>query len=100
MIGEGLDADRATLECLAHTPLETIAVGASLADAAHRMREVGVRRLPIVDAERRLVGIVSLDDGLVALGREMADVERTIRGELSHERHAAYVRERLAKAGS
>ena len=31
-----------------------------------RMRQAGVRRLPIVDAERRLIGLVSLDDVLVA----------------------------------
>lgn len=97
MLAEGLDPDRATLESLAAPPLETIDVGCRPADAAHRMRKLGVRRLPIVDAERRLVGIVSLDDILVALGREMADVENTIRSEISHERHRAMIRERLAQ---
>lgn len=97
MLGEGLDPDVATVACLAHKPLQTIEVGASVAEAAHRMREAGVRRLPLVDAEGRLVGIVSLDDVLVDLGREMADIERTIRSEISHERELAYIRERLAK---
>jgi len=97
MLSEGLDPDKATLDTLAHKPLRTIFVDASLAEAAHEMRDVGVRRLPIVDGEGRLVGIVTLDDVLVALGREMADVEQAIRSEISHERHAAYVRERLAK---
>ena len=98
MIGEGLDPDEATVACLAHKPLQTIEVGASLSDAAHRMRESGVRRLPIVDAERRLVGIVSLDDILVALGRELSDVEKAIRSEIAHERETAYIRERLARS--
>lgn len=98
MLAEELDPDRATVDCLAHKPLETIPVGAGLAEAARKMRDAGVRRLPIVDAERRLVGIVSLDDILVALGREMGDVERAIRSEIAHEREVAYIRERLAKA--
>lgn len=96
MLAEGLGPDDATVDCLVHQPLQTIEVDADLAQAARRMRESHVRRLPIVDAQGRLVGIVSLDDLLVALGREMADVERTIRSEIAHEREVAYVRERLA----
>jgi CBS domain-containing protein len=100
MLSEGLDPDKATLDCLAHKPLRTISVDASLADAAHEMRDEGVRRLPIVGAEGQLVGIVTLDDLLVTLGREMTDVERAIRSEISHERHVAYIRERLAKGSA
>jgi predicted transcriptional regulator len=100
MIAEGLDPDAATVDCLAYRPLQTIGVGATLADAAQAMRVAGVRRLPIVDSERRLVGVVTLDDVLVALGREMADVEKAIRSELAHEREVAYVRERVAQGRS
>jgi CBS domain-containing protein len=99
MLGEGLDPDQGTVDCLAYKPLQTIGIGASLADAARAMRAAGVRRLPIVDSERRLVGVVSLDDVLVALGREMSDVEKAIRSEIAHEREVAYIRERLARAG-
>ena len=38
------------------------------------MRERGVRRLPVVDEQGRLVGIVSLEDVLARLAREMAHV--------------------------
>jgi len=36
------------------------------------MREHGVRRLPIVDANGQLVGIVTTDDIAILLGRELA----------------------------
>jgi len=66
--------------------LQTVHVSDSLSDATKKMRESGVRRLPIVDQESRLLGIVSLDDILVLLGRELADVAATITSEFEHER--------------
>ena len=66
--------------------LETLRAGEGLQQAAHKMRKYGVRRLPIVDAEDRLAGIVSLDDLLVLLGRGMADLALTVEGGLLQER--------------
>jgi CBS domain-containing protein len=45
------------------------------------MREREVRRLPIVDREDRLVGIVSLDDLLRFLGRELYNLAEGIKHE-------------------
>jgi CBS domain-containing protein len=98
MLAEGLDPDEATVECLAFPPLRTIDVGAGLGDAARVMRETGVRRLPIVDQEGRLIGVISLDDLVAELGRELADIQRAIRGEIGHERHVAMVRERIGRS--
>jgi CBS domain-containing protein len=42
--------------------------------AAACMREHGVRRLPIVDAGGEVVGMVTTDDLMVLLGREIADL--------------------------
>jgi len=50
------------------------------------MRKHGVRRLPITDYRGQLLGIVSLDDIIRLLGREMADISEAIEGELEHER--------------
>ena len=50
--------------------------------ATRFLREKGVRRLPIVDADDRLVGMVTLDDLLVILGREMGNIAEGIRTEV------------------
>ena len=42
--------------------------------AASRMREHGIRRLPIVNADGLTIGIVTADDLLIVLGRQLADV--------------------------
>lgn len=46
------------------------------------MREREVRRLPIVDREDRLVGIVTLDDLLRFLGRELYNLAEGIKDEM------------------
>lgn len=43
------------------------------------MREHGVRRVPVVDANQELLGVVALDDVIVAIAAEMSAVADTIR---------------------
>jgi len=52
------------------------------------MRFKGVRRVPIVDAENRLIGIVTIDDLLEVLAEELTDIARIVSREQSHERQA------------
>ena len=87
MIAEGLDPQVAEVGQFVRSRLETVRVSDSLSEVTKKMREHGVRRLPIVDSEARLLGLISLDDVLVLLGRELADIAGTISGELEHERH-------------
>lgn len=94
MIGEGLDPKVATVAGFAGAPLETIGVGEPTSRALAAMREHGVRRLPIVDDQGRLAGIVSLDDVLLMLGEEMAAVADTIRREFESEHPTPSAHER------
>lgn len=54
--------------------IESIPADASVDTALQRMREYGVRRLPVVDGDDRLVGIVSLEDVIAFLSRAMSEV--------------------------
>lgn len=47
--------------------------------ASLTMRKDGVRRLPIVNAEGRLVGLVALDDLLVLLSAELSQTAAVVR---------------------
>ena len=53
------------------TPVRTIPDGAGIFAATQCMADGKIRRLPIVNEEGRLVGIVSLDDLMWLLGREL-----------------------------
>jgi CBS domain-containing protein len=54
----------------------------SIYTATKFMREREVRRLPIVDREDRLVGMVTLDDLLRFLGRELYNLAEGIKQEM------------------
>lgn len=54
----------------------------SIYTATKYMREREVRRLPIVDREDHLVGIVTLDDLLRYLGRELYNLTEGIKHEM------------------
>lgn len=57
----------------------------SVSAALHHMREIGVRRLPVVGRGGRLIGVLSLDDVLDALAEELTTVAGSIRRELKVE---------------
>jgi CBS domain-containing protein len=51
-------------------------------DATKILSRRGVRRLPVVDAKGKLVGIVALDDVLMLLGSEMGHIASALASEL------------------
>ena len=57
----------------------------AVSTALHHMREIGVRRMPVVDQAGRLVGVLSLEDVLDGLADELMDVASSIRRELKVE---------------
>jgi CBS domain-containing protein len=67
--GERAKANGLTAGELMSTPPVTISPAASVADAARLMHQYGVKRLPVVDADGHLAGIVSRLDVLSVFAR-------------------------------
>lgn len=59
--------------CVTYDPI-TALENESVATAVGRMRNAGVRRIPIVDHEGRIVGIVTTDDLFGELGHELSEL--------------------------
>jgi CBS domain-containing protein len=78
VIRRKLDPDAVRVEDLMHAPLVVVREDASVRSALDRMRGDGLRRLPVVDAEGQLVGIVTADDLAVILAAELAQLGRAI----------------------
>jgi CBS domain-containing protein len=64
-------------------PVETICDDKGVYSATQKMKELAVRRLPVVDDTGRLVGLVSLDDVLSLLSRELRNVAEGVRAEVA-----------------
>ncbi|WP_435605494.1 CBS domain-containing protein [Pseudomonas knackmussii] len=58
-----------------------------LFDVIGRMREFGIRRMPVVDAQGLLVGIVSADDLLGVLADNLRDLSRLVGYQNLREEH-------------
>ena len=84
-IAEGADPAVETVASFVGRPVTTIHQGATRSEIANKLKAHGIRRLPVLDEAGELVGIVSLDDLLVDLGREMSDIAAAIRAEFRRE---------------
>lgn len=58
-------------------------------DAVRLMRNRGVRRLPIIDEHRHLLGIITMDDVLTAFGAELGDLAGAVQKEFGLETAAS-----------
>ncbi len=80
-----LDPKTLTAGDVMTTPLATVRDSDDLLDALARMREHGVRRLPVLDESGRLAGIVAIDNLLEALAEQLDGVVRVIKAEQTRE---------------
>jgi CBS domain-containing protein len=86
VVAAGLDPKTVTAgEIMTRAPATTSAE-ADLMETLGVMRRRGVRRLPVLDADGNLAGMVTLDDILEAAGRAVADVAGALASERSVER--------------
>ncbi|WP_284614786.1 CBS domain-containing protein [Aquabacterium humicola] len=81
----GIAPEHAVAEDLMHEDVHT-AIGSETAyDAIWHMRSHGIRRLPVVDAHGRLVGIVTADDVADLLAQELSALARIAGRQASRE---------------
>lgn len=82
VIAAGLDPAAVSVrEIMSSRPI-FVSRDRDLAEVLELMRDLAVRRMPVVDAEQRLVGVVSLDDVILALSGSLAMVAETIEKEM------------------
>jgi CBS domain-containing protein len=65
-------------DCMSDT-LVSVRADESITDAVERMREHGIRRLPVLDGAGKLAGIVTADDLVLALARDLNHLAAAIR---------------------
>jgi len=68
--------------------LITVPENHGVSETIEVMRCKGVRRVPIVDADNRLIGIITIDDLLEVLAGELSDIAQIVATEQSHQQQA------------
>jgi len=76
VVAMNLDPRDLTAGDIMSDELVTVPEDYEVYEAMTRMREAGVRRMPVVNRNGALTGIVSLDDLLPLVAKELADLAR------------------------
>jgi signal-transduction protein with cAMP-binding, CBS, and nucleotidyltransferase domain len=79
VLAANLDIERVTVGDVMSFELMTARESDGIWDTIHRMRTKGVRRVPVVDAQDALAGILSMDDLLARLVKREQKSERDTR---------------------
>jgi CBS domain-containing protein len=85
VLGKGLDPAVTTVGSVIRKPVVVAEEGEDSSQVLERMRTHGVRRIPVVGAGGRLVGIVTVDDMLKRLASDAALLTQVLSKEQSHE---------------
>lgn len=82
VVAAGVDPEALKVGDIMGQEVATVRESEGLFEALRYMRDKGVRRMPVVDREGGLVGILTLDDLLGLLAEEMTELAKLV----SHER--------------
>lgn len=86
VVATGLDPEALRLEDIMSAAWVAAHETDSLLDLSRLMREHGVRRVPVVDEQDELMGLVTMDDVFRILAQEMNMLAGSITAEIRHER--------------
>lgn len=78
VMAQELDPGAVRAEEVMSRDLVTFQDSMGIYEAIERMTDKGIRRMPVVDDAGRLVGIVTMDDIIRILGREMTIIAKNI----------------------
>ena len=81
----GLDPTTLTARDVMAAPLATVRDGDDILDALARMRENGVRRLPVLDQSGHLAGILAVDNLLEAVAEQLDALVGVVKAEQTRE---------------
>jgi CBS domain-containing protein len=82
VVAEAQDAQSIRLEDIMSPQPAFVSLRRTLDDALKIMRDLGVRRLPVVNTNGRLEGIVSMDDIFTHLARQIGQMGEAVEREL------------------
>jgi CBS domain-containing protein len=85
VIATELDGAVITVGDIMVVSLSVVKASAGILEAIQLMTSKGVRRLPVVDDDDSLVGIVTLDDLLLLLGKEFGALSKLVAKERKNE---------------
>ena len=86
-VSRGEDPTSVTADDVMSEDLVTVDVDAGIFDVLRTMEDANVRRVPAVDADGALAGIVAFDDFVVLLGRELKLLGDVIEAEIPPYEH-------------
>jgi CBS domain-containing protein len=78
VIAEGKDPKTTFLREIMSEETTVLHQNQGIFDATKLMNEKGIRRIPVVDADGKLSGIISLDDLIMMFGVEVANIAAAI----------------------
>lgn len=78
VLAQGIDPNGIAAKDLMYSELATAEEGDDVYEAIMRMRTRGIRRLPVVDADGSLVGVLTADDVTEFLAEELTEIARIV----------------------
>lgn len=88
VLAKEVDPQKITVGDIMSYDLATARESDDLIDTIKRMRAKAVRRIPVVNGQNVLVGILSVDDLIELFAEQLGDLARLIGREQAHEREA------------
>ena len=80
VVAESANPEKTLLKSVMGKPLKVISAGTGIQEAALALKTHKIKRLPVIDKDEKLVGIITEDDmlrvypGFVDIAREMAEI--------------------------